>query len=117
MGSGAGVLPNELTTLSDDQARHLADLTRLGMAGNLADFVLIDKDGAVKRGSEIDYNGAPCGYAADPTEVVNYVSKHDNQTLWDMISYKAAQEADLDTRVRMQAVSLATVMLGRGIAL
>ncbi len=24
------------------------------MAGNLADFVLIDKDGAVKRGSEID---------------------------------------------------------------
>lgn len=114
VGSGAGVLPNELTTLSDDQARHLADLTRLGMAGNLADFVLIDKDGAVKRGSEIDYNGAPGGYAADPTEVVNYVSKHDNQTLWDMISYKAAQEADLDTRVRMQAVSLATVMLGRG---
>lgn len=112
VGSGAGVLPNELTTLSDDQARHLADLTRLGMAGNLADFVLIDKDGAVKRGSEIDYNGAPGGYAADPTEVVNYVSKHDNQTLWDMISYKAAQEADLDTRVRMQAVSLATVMLG-----
>ena len=86
------------------------------MAGNLADFVLIDKDGAVKRGSEIDYNGAPGGYAADPTEVVNYVSKHDNQTLWDMISYKAAQEADLDTRVRMQAVSLATVMLGQGIA-
>ncbi|EPL8951530.1 type II secretion system assembly factor GspB [Klebsiella pneumoniae] len=116
VGSGAGVLPNELTTLSDDQARHLADLTRLGMAGNLADFVLIDKDGAVKRGSEIDYNGAPGGYAADPTEVVNYVSKHDNQTLWDMISYKAAQEADLDTRVRMQAVSLATVMLGQGIA-
>lgn len=114
VGSGAGVLPNELTTLSDDQARHLADLTRLGMAGNLADFVLIDKDGAVKRGSEIDYNGAPGGYAADPTEVVNYVSKHDNQTLWDMISYKAAQEADLDTRVRMQAVSLATVMLGQG---
>lgn len=113
VGSGAGVLPNELTTLTDDQARHLADLTRLGMAGNLADFVLIDKDGAVKRGSEIDYNGAPGGYAADPTEVVNYVSKHDNQTLWDMISYKAAQEADIDTRVRMQAVSLATVMLGR----
>ena len=47
---------------------------------------------------------------------VNARSKHDNQTLWDMISYKAAQEADLDTRVRMQAVSLATVMLGQGIA-
>ncbi|STU58410.1 pullulanase [Klebsiella pneumoniae subsp. ozaenae] len=69
------VLPNELTTLSDDQARHLADLTRLGMAGNLADFVLIDKDGAWKRGSEIDYNGAPGGYAADPTEVVKLCVK------------------------------------------
>ena len=33
-----------------------------------------------------------------------------------MISYKASQEADLATRVRMQAVSLATVMLGQGIA-
>lgn len=116
VGSGAGVLPNELTTLNDDQVHHLADLTRLGMAGNLADFILIDKDGAVKKGSEIDYNGAPGGYAADPTEVVNYVSKHDNQTLWDMITYKAAQQADLNTRVRMQAVSLATVMLGQGIA-
>ncbi|EMJ4788013.1 pullulanase-type alpha-1,6-glucosidase [Klebsiella oxytoca] len=116
VGSGAGVLPNELTSLNDDQVRHLADLTRLGMAGNLADFVMIDKDGAVKKGSEIDYNGVPGGYAADPTEVVNYVSKHDNQTLWDMISYKASQEADLATRVRMQAVSLATVMLGQGIA-
>lgn len=116
VGSGAGVLPNELTRLNDDQVHHLADLTRLGMAGNLADFILIDKDGAVKKGSEIDYNGAPGGYAADPTEVVNYVSKHDNQTLWDMITYKAAQQADLNTRVRMQAVSLATVMLGQGIA-
>lgn len=58
VGSGAGVLPNELTSLNDDQVRHLADLTRLGMAGNLADFVMIDKDGAVKKGSEIDYNGA-----------------------------------------------------------
>lgn len=87
------MLPNELTTLNDDQVHHLADLTRLGMAGNLADFILIDKDGAVKKGSEIDYNGAPGGYAADPTEVVNYVSKHDNQTLWDMITYKAAQRA------------------------
>ena len=50
VGSGAGVLPNELASLSDDQVRHLADLTRLGMAGNLADFVMIDKDGAVKKG-------------------------------------------------------------------
>ncbi|AJW28918.1 pullulanase [Chania multitudinisentens RB-25] len=116
VGNGAGVLSNELTTQSEDTVRHLADLTRLGMAGNLADFLLFDKDGNLKKGSEIDYNGAIGGYANDPTEVLNYVSKHDNQTLWDMISYKAAHEADLATRVRMQAVSLATTLLGQGLA-
>ncbi|MDE9456228.1 hypothetical protein, partial [Xenorhabdus bovienii] len=88
------------------------DLVRLGMIGNLADFVMIDKDGAVKKGHEIDYKGVIAGYASNPTEVLNYVSKHDNQTLWDIISYKAAYQADLATRVRMQAISLATVFLG-----
>jgi pullulanase-type alpha-1,6-glucosidase len=116
LGNGAGVLPNEKSGQTADDVRHLADLTRVGMAGNLTDFLLIDKDGNVKKGSEIDYNGAIGGYASDPTEVINYVSKHDNQTLWDMISYKAASEADLATRVRMQAVSLATTLLGQGLA-
>lgn len=115
-GNGAGVMVNELSMQDQDTVRHLADLTRLGMAGNLSDFVMIDRYGEVKKGSEIDYNGAIGGYAADPSEVINYVSKHDNQTLWDMIGYKAANEADLDTRVRMQAVSLATTLLGQGIA-
>ncbi|MCC8422028.1 pullulanase-type alpha-1,6-glucosidase [Photorhabdus thracensis] len=116
VGNGAGTLPNEQTWLNANEVRHLADLVRLGMAGNLADFVLIDKDGAVKTGREIDYKGAIAGYAADPIEVINYVSKHDNQTLWDLISYKAAREADLATRVRMQAISLATTFLGQGLA-
>ncbi|PHM74755.1 pullulanase-type alpha-1,6-glucosidase [Xenorhabdus kozodoii] len=115
-GNGAGVLPNEMSGLEADEVRHLWDLVRLGMAGNLADFVMIDKDGEVKTGQEIDYKGTAAGYASDPTEVLNYVSKHDNQTLWDIISYKAAQEADLMTRVRMQAISLATVFLGQGLA-
>ncbi|WP_445373681.1 pullulanase-type alpha-1,6-glucosidase [Photorhabdus tasmaniensis] len=116
VGNGAGTLPNEQTWLNTNEVRHLADLVRLGMAGNLADFVLIDKDGAVKTGREIDYKGAIAGYAADPIEVINYVSKHDNQTLWDIISYKAAHEADLATRVRMQAISLSTTFLGQGLA-
>ncbi|WP_350305853.1 pullulanase-type alpha-1,6-glucosidase [Photorhabdus viridis] len=116
VGNGAGTLPNEQTWLNANEVRHLADLVRLGMAGNLADFVLIDKDGVVKTGREIDYKGTIAGYAADPIEVINYVSKHDNQTLWDIISYKAAREADLATRVRMQAISLAATFLGQGLA-
>ncbi|NHB60034.1 pullulanase-type alpha-1,6-glucosidase [Photorhabdus sp. RW14-46] len=116
VGNGAGTLLNEMAWLDVNETRHLADLVRLGMAGNLADFVLINKDGAVKTGREINYKGAIAGYAADPIEVINYVSKHDNQTLWDIISYKAAREANLATRVRMQAISLATTFLGQGLA-
>lgn len=111
-GNGAFVYPNEASKVTRDQALHLADLVRLGMAGNLRDFVLTDKDGVPKKGSEIDYNGQSAGYAKDPGEVQNYVDKHDNQTLFDNLIYKAPASADL---VRMQGVSLATAMLGQGI--
>ncbi|HEH9431660.1 TPA: pullulanase-type alpha-1,6-glucosidase [Aeromonas sobria] len=111
-GNGAFVYPGDAGKVNKDQALHLADLVRLGMAGNLKEFVLTDKDGMPKKGSEIDYNGQPAGYAQDPVEVQNYVDKHDNQTLFDNLIYKAPFGADL---VRMQGVSLATAMLGQGI--
>lgn len=111
-GNGALVDANEMDGVDRVTALHQADLVRLGMAGNLKDFILTDKDGMPKKGSDIDYNGQPAGYAQDPTEIQNYVDKHDNQTLFDNLIYKAPQGADL---VRMQGVSLATAMLGQGI--
>ncbi len=114
-GNGAYVMPNDLEGVTKEAALHSADLVRLGMAGNLKDFVLTDYTGAKKRGSEVDYSGQPAGYAQDPTEVQNYVSKHDNQTLWDNNQYKIPYATPVDIRVRMQAVSLATAMLGQGV--
>lgn len=111
-GNGAFVDPNEVDGVDLATALHQSDLVRLGMAGNLKEFVLTDKDGMPKKGADIDYNGQPAGYAQDPTEIQNYVSKHDNQTLFDNLVYKAPAGADL---VRMQGVSLATAMLGQGI--
>ncbi len=111
-GNGALVDANEMDGVELATALHQSDLVRLGMAGNLKEFVLTDKDGMPKKGSDIDYNGQPAGYAQDPFEVQNYVDKHDNQTLFDNLIYKAPQGADL---VRMQGVSLATAMLGQGI--
>lgn len=115
-GNGAYVEPNGFTNPDDKDPRatalHQSDLVRLGMAGNLKEFVLTDKDGVPKKGADIDYNGQPAGYAQDPTEIQNYVDKHDNQTLFDNLVYKAPEGADL---VRMQGVSLATAMLGQGI--
>ena len=114
-GNGAYVLPNENDAVSETSARHMADLTRLGMAGNLKDFVMLDYEGTPKVGYDFDYNGAHAGYAQDPIEVENYVSKHDNQTIFDNIAYKAPADADMATRVRMQGISLATAMLGQGV--
>lgn len=111
-GNGALVDANEMDGVDRATALHQSDLVRLGMAGNLKDFILTDKDGMPKKGADIDYNGQPAGYAQDPTEIQNYVDKHDNQTLFDNLIYKAPQGADL---ARMQGVSLATAMLGQGI--
>jgi len=114
-GNGAFVQPNDTNKTSKETALHLADLTRLGLAGNLKDFMLIDSKGKAVSGAKVDYNGQPAGYAKDPSEIQNYVSKHDNQTLWDNNQYKIDYKVDSATRVRMQTVSLSTAMLGQGV--
>ncbi|WP_232784282.1 pullulanase-type alpha-1,6-glucosidase [Moritella sp. Urea-trap-13] len=114
-GNGAYVLANEQNKVTKEIALHLADLTRLGMAGNLADYPFVDSKDSSIIGSGLDYNGQAAGYAKDAWEVQNYVSKHDNQTLWDNNQYKIGYEVKTETRVRMQAVSLATAMLGQGV--
>ena len=44
-------------------------------------------------GAEVDYNGQPAGYAADPQETVTYVDAHDNETLFDSLRLQAAARA------------------------
>ena len=79
-----------------ERALHQIDLTRLGMAGNLKDFKMVDFEGNTQVGSSIDYNGQEAGYAEQPWEVQNYVSKHDNQTFWDINMYKVSEDASVD---------------------
>ncbi|MCG3730774.1 pullulanase-type alpha-1,6-glucosidase [Vibrio cincinnatiensis] len=117
-GFGNAAYPNEETKddkESENGRLHNQDLVRLGMAGNLADYVLLDYKGETKLGKNVDYNGAPAGYTKAPSENISYVSKHDNQTLWDNNAYKIATGTSSAERARMQSVSLSTVMLGQGI--
>ncbi|WP_394143264.1 pullulanase-type alpha-1,6-glucosidase [Vibrio atypicus] len=119
--TGAAVMPNEMNRESDggvneaEMARALeqADLTRLGMAGNLKKFKLIDYKGTTLLGEDVDYNGQRAGYAEQPWEIQNYVSKHDNQTFWDINMYKVPEEASSEVRMKMQTVGIATVLLGQ----
>ncbi|MFA0196781.1 pullulanase-type alpha-1,6-glucosidase [Vibrio artabrorum] len=117
-GFGNAAIANEETKVDQDSINgrlHNQDLVRLGMASNLAEYVLIDYKGDTKLGKNVDYNGAPAGYTKMPSENISYVSKHDNQTLWDNNAYKIATGTSSAERARMQSVSLSTVMLGQGI--
>ncbi len=102
--------------VATDLARLLlqADQIRVGLAGNLADFTFVDRNGNVVSGSEVDYNGSPAGYTQDPQENVTYVSKHDNQTLFDINAYTMPQDSTLAERVRVQNLGLGIVAFGQG---
>lgn len=97
------------------QLRQDGDMIRLGMAGNLAKFILLDQAGKTKRGQDVDYNDLSAGYTIDPQENISYVSKHDNQTLWDNNMYKIAADVTSDQRAQMQIIALSTNMLGQGV--
>lgn len=91
------------------------DQIKVGMAGNLKTFKLINRAGSVVTGNLVAYNGAPTGYTLDPQEVINYVSKHDNQTLFDINAYKAKTGTPMNDRVRMQNLAVSIAMLGQGV--
>jgi pullulanase len=82
-----------------------AALVRVGLAGTL-------KDGAV----QADYGGQPAGYASQPSEVVNYVENHDNQTLFDNNATKLPIDTGKDERARVQHLGAALVAFSQGIA-
>ncbi|KQR16848.1 pullulanase-type alpha-1,6-glucosidase [Cellulomonas sp. Leaf334] len=117
-GSGGGTDPNgdPINGSEADQlarAAHDGDLVRLGMAGNLRDFAFLSSAGTVQTGEELDYNGQPAGYADSPEEVITYVDAHDNETLWDSLTYKLPTDTPMADRVRMNTVSLATTALAQ----
>ena len=92
---------------------HRTDLVRLGLAGNLKDYIMTISDGSVRRGADLIHNDAPTAYASVPQENVNYVDAHDNETLYDLLAYKLPRGMPVADRVRMNTVCLATVTLGQ----
>ncbi|WP_206483325.1 pullulanase-type alpha-1,6-glucosidase [Thalassotalea sp. G2M2-11] len=116
IGNGLATIPNELQT-SDAQHKYyqLADQLRIGLTGNLANYPLVTASDDTSLGKEISYGGQPTGYALDPADTINYVSKHDNQTLWDNNQYRIAYHLSTAQRVRMQLQSLSYVLFAQGI--
>ncbi|MEO1062452.1 MAG: pullulanase-type alpha-1,6-glucosidase [Actinomycetota bacterium] len=105
---------DEAATL--DELLLSADQIRVGLAGNLADYELVDRTGATVAGSQVDYNGSPAGYTSDPQENIVYVSAHDNQTLFDIGQYHHPLDATTGERVRAQNVGMSLTGLAQGVA-
>ena len=89
------------------------DLAQLGLAGNLRSYEFRTYAGDVKRGDAIDYNGSPAGYADQPDEVVSYVDAHDNETLFDELTYKLPKGTPMAQRVRANTVALSFTALSQ----
>ncbi len=118
-GSGAASDPNgdPVNGTPVQQAQRLAhytDLIQLGMAGNLRAYQFRSAEtGDVVSGDKVDYNGSPAGYADQPDEIITYVDAHDNETLFDTLTYKLPPSMPMDQRIRMNTISLATTALAQ----
>ncbi|MFE0382975.1 pullulanase-type alpha-1,6-glucosidase [Streptomyces bungoensis] len=117
--SGLYTDPNTSTangTPAEQKARllHYQDLIKVGLTGNLAKYHFTDTDGKEVTGAEIDYNGAPAGYAAAPGDALAYVDAHDNESLFDALTYKLPKDTPAADRARMQVLAMATAALSQG---
>lgn len=120
--SGLYTDPNTSTangTPEQQKARllHYQDLIKVGLTGNLAAYTFTDTSGRTVKGSEVDYNGAPAGYAAAPGDALAYADAHDNETLYDALAFKLPAGTSPADRSRMQVLAMATATLSQGPAL
>jgi len=114
-GFGSGLLtdPNgaHVNGSRRDQLTRLLryqELIKVGLTGNLATYHLASPDSETM-GEEVGCN-------AEPGEAITYVDCHDNLTLFDALTHKLPHGISMADRVRMQSLSLATVLLGQGVA-
>ncbi|MFE4634116.1 pullulanase-type alpha-1,6-glucosidase [Streptomyces sp. NPDC056773] len=96
---------------------HEQDLIKVGLTGNLAAYTFTDSTGRAVKGSEVDYNGAPAGYAAAPGDALAYVDAHDNETLYDALAFKLPEGTSAADRSRAQVLALSVAALSQGPAL
>lgn len=106
-------------TEAEQKARllHYQDLIKVGLTGNLAAYTFTGSDGRTVKGADVDYNGAPAGYAEAPGDALAYADAHDNESLYDALTYKLPASTAPANRSRMQVLALATAALSQGPAL
>jgi pullulanase len=92
--------------------RYMGDLIKGGLAGSISDFTLTTHWDATLQLKDL----GGVGYATQPSEVVNYVENHDNQTLFDNNTFKLPLTVSKEDRARVQLLGNAVVALSQGTA-
>lgn len=106
------------TGIAEDGERQQQNFIEIGLAGTLKDFVIEDYRGIAGPASDVTWNGQAAGYAQDPADIINYVSKHDNEAIWDKLQlelHNKGVELSLENRVRVNSIALAIPLLSQGI--
>jgi pullulanase len=91
------------------------DVIRVGLVGNVGSYQFVAASDTYLSTYDYQWNGQPAGYSEDPADTVNYISKHDNETLWDKLQYALPAELGIQDRVRIQNVALSIPLLSQGI--
>ena len=104
---------------SQESQRHrvMEDTEKIiaAMAGNLRSYTFTNRFGNEVVGSDAAWEGSNVAYANEPCETVNYVSAHDNETLFDGITLKSAPDTPLSVRCRLNRVAVSIVALSQGV--
>ncbi len=117
--TGLYVEPNGSTGGSPAEQKaellRLTDLVRLGLAGNIASFEIVDRYGTTLPGSEVDYFGMPGAYGAQPEDTIQYIGVHDDPDWFDAMTLKVNPALPRADRVRMHRLGLSIVALSQGV--
>ena len=109
-GTFGGSAADEKATLL-----RLTDLVRLGLAGNIADYRIVDHNGNTLPGGQVDYFGMPGAYGQLPSDTIQYIGVHDDPDWFDAMNLKLATHVPRAERVRMHRLGLSIVALSQGI--
>jgi len=93
----------------------LSDFVRLGLAGNIASYEIVDRNGTTLPGHDVDYFGMPGAYGEQPEDTIQYIGVHDDPDWFDAMNLKLSAAVPRADRVRMDRLGLDIVALSQGV--
>ena len=115
--TGLSLFNNERNSSVDAREVSLKekDLLRVSLVGNIKDVIFENSEGNIVNSKDLMFRNTKIAYSQKPSETINYVSKHDNQTLWDNTQYKLPIDFPKDKRIALHALQLSYPLFSFGV--